>query len=108
MQWLKDFINGFFSLLYDGFLWLVEGIISALSYFLYTLYDGFLFIVWAIFAGIDCSELMFDLGARYAGLPEQLIWLVNAVDLPQALTYIVFGIITRMWLNVIPAALTRI
>lgn len=108
MQWLKDFINGFFSHLYSGLLWLLEGLIQAISYFLYTLYDGFLLIILSIFQSIDLSELAFDMAAQYAGLPPQLIWLINTVDLPQFFAYIVFGIVIRMLLNFVPAALTRI
>lgn len=108
MQWLKDFINGFFGYLWDGFLWLVEGIGTFLHWITFTIYDGILTVISAFATAIDFSEVMFNIGAKYAGLPDQLIWIINAVDLPQFFTYIVSGIMIRMILNLLPAAVTRV
>lgn len=108
MQWLKDFVNGFFGYLWDGFLWLVEALGNAFSYLAYTIYDGLLTVLYAFANAVDFSAVMFNMSAQYAGLPDQLIWLINAVNIPQSVTYIVTGIIIRMILNLLPAAVTRI
>ena len=108
MQWLKDFINGFFGYLMDGFLWLAEAVGQVISYLAFTIYDGLLTVLYAFACAIDFSAVMFNVAAQYAGLPSQLIWLINAVNIPQSVTYIVTGIIIRMALNILPAAVTRI
>lgn len=108
MQWLKDFVNGFFGYLMDGFLWLAEAVGKVISYLLFTIYDGLLTVIYAFASAIDFSAVMFNMAAQYAGLPPQLIWLINAVNLPQSVTYIVTAIIIRMIINLLPAAVTRI
>ncbi len=108
MQWLKDFIGGFFGYLFDGFKWLAEAVGEVISWLLYTIYDGLLTVVFLFADTVDLSEVAFNMAAQYAGLPTQLIWLVNQVDLPQSLTYVAGAIVIRMILNVIPAAVTRI
>jgi len=108
MQWLKDFINGFFGYLWDGFLWLAEAVGQVLHYMAYTIYDGLLTVLYAFAAAVDFSAVMFNMAASYSGLPTQLIWLINAVNIPQSVTYIVTGIIIRMIINLLPAAVTRI
>jgi len=108
MQWLKDFINGFFGYLMDGFFWLVEAIGQVISYLAYTIYDGLLTVLYTFASAVDFSAVMFNMSAQYAGLPDQLIWLINAVNIPQSVTYVVTGIMIRMILNLLPAAVTRI
>lgn len=108
MQWLKDFINGFFDTLLDGFLWLAEAIGQVLHFIVYQTYDGILIIIFLFTKSIDLSAMAFNMAAKYAGLPTQLIWLINQVNFPQFVTYIVGAIIIRMILNLIPTWATRI
>jgi len=108
MQWLKDFINGFFRFLMDGFRWLAEALGEVLAYVAYTVYDGLLTVIFTFASAVDLSAVAFNIAAQYAGLPSQLIWLVNQVELPQSMTYIAAAIVIRMLLNLIPAAFTRI
>ena len=108
MQWLKDFINGFFGYLMDGFLWLAEAIGEVISFIGYTIYDGLLTVLYSFADAIDFSAVMFNMAAQYSGLPTQLIWLINEVNIPQSITYVVTGIIIRMIINLLPAAVTRI
>ena len=108
MQWLKDFVNGFAKLLYDGFQWLLEGLAELIKYLAFTIYDGLLTVIYGFFEAIDFSASAFNIAAQYAGLPTQLIWLINAVNIPQSMSYIVTGTLIRMAMNLLPAAVTRI
>ncbi len=108
MQWLKDFINSFFEILLSGFEWLIEGVGQVLSYVGYMIYDGVLTVIYSFVAAIDFSETAFNMAAQYAGLPSQLIWMINQVDLPQFFSYITIGISIRLVINLVPAAFTRI
>ncbi len=108
MTWLKDFVNKFFGLLMDGFLWLAEAVGEVLSYLAFTIYDGLLTVIFLFADTVDLSAMAFNMAAQYAGLPTQLIWLINQVNLPQSLTYIAGAIVIRMILNIIPAAVTRV
>lgn len=108
MGWLKDFVNNFFGLLYDGFVWIIDSIITVIGYALFLIYDGILTVIFAFASAVDLSAVMFNIAAEYSNLPPQLIWIINAICLPQMLTYITSGIIVRMVINLIPAAVTRV
>jgi hypothetical protein len=108
MEWLKNFVNGFFGYLFDGFKWLAEAVGEVISFVAYTIYDGLLTVIFTFADAVDLSAVAFNMAAQYAGLPTQLIWLVNQVNLPQATSYIAGAIVIRMILNIIPAAATRI
>jgi hypothetical protein len=108
MQWLKDFVNGFFGYLLDGFLWLAEAIGQVLSFVFFQIYDGLLTVIFLFTSAIDLSAVAFNMAAKYAGLPTQLIWLINQVNFPQFTAYIVGAIIIRLLLNLIPTWATRV
>jgi zinc transporter ZupT len=108
MQWLKDFINGFFGYLIDCFKWLAEAIGEVISFVAFTIYDGLLTVIFLFADTVDLSAVAFNMAAQYSGLPTQLIWLINEVNLPQSTSYIAGAIVIRMILNIIPAAVTRI
>ena len=108
MNWLKDWIGDFFNRLFTLAKWLFEFLIQFAKYIIFTIYDGFLTVISTFLAAIDLSSNAVNMAAQYSNMPEQLIWLINQVNLPQAMAYIVLGITIRMTLNVIPAAITRI
>ena len=108
MQWLKDFVNGFFDNLLEKLEWLLEGFGEILSWIVFTIYDGLLTVIHTFFSATDLSAVAFNIAAQYSGLPTQLIWMINKVALPQATSYIVAAILVRMVINLIPAAFTRI
>lgn len=108
MQWLKDFINKFFGLLMDGFLWLAEAVGEVIKFVAFTIYDGFLTVLYAFASAVDLSAVAFNIAAGYAGLPPQLIWIINQVNFPQFCAYIGGAILIRMLINLLPAAVTRV
>ena len=115
MQWLKDFINGFwetvrvfFVFLLDGVLTLLQVVFDAFTLLLYTVFDGFLVVVYGIFSALDFSALVFNTAASWGSMPPQLIWFINEIALPQCFTMVTAAVGIRMLLNLIPAAFTRI
>ena len=119
MQWLKDFINGFwetvltfFTWLADTlltlFIWLLNGFIEVFGWLFFTVFDGILVVVHGIFASLDLSALAFNTAASWSSMPPQLIWFINEIALPQCLTMVVGAVGIRMLLNLLPAAVTRI
>ena len=108
MNWLKDWIGDFYNIFFKIAKWLLEFVIQFAKYVVFTVYDGFLTVISTFLSVIDLSSNAFNIAAQYSNMPSQLIWLINQVNLPQAMAYIVLGITIRMTLNVIPAAVTRI
>ncbi len=108
MQWLKDFVSKFFTYLYDGLLWLVDGISTVIQYAVYYIYDGLLTVFYTFVSLLDLSAVAFNIAAEYSSMPAQLIWFVNELNIPQAFAYVSSAIIIRMLLNLIPASVTRI
>lgn len=108
MTWLLDFINSFFSILWKGFLWIVEAIGTVIGFLLYTIYDGVLLVIHAFASLIDLSVVAFNMTATAANLPPQMIWIINQIAIPQGLMIVGGAITIRMLLNLIPAAFSRI
>lgn len=107
-QWLFDFCNAFWDVVWATFIWCVEGVIAGIGILLYGIVDGLLLILETLIQGIDCSSLVASMAANYDLLPTQLIYVINAICLPQGIAIIVSAIAIRMALNLIPAAFTRI
>lgn len=85
----------------DGFLWVIGKA-------LFIIFDGLLTTVSAIFGAIDLSAFVSSYALNWAGLPTQMIWLINSVAIPQGVTILLAAVLIRMTLNLIPAAFTRI
>lgn len=108
MNWIQQYLLDLPRVIFNTIKWLLEFLIYFGKYIIYTVYDGFLLVITTFINAIDFSSTAFNIAAQYSSLPTQLIWLINQVNLPQAMAYIVLGITIRMTLNVIPAAFTRI
>jgi hypothetical protein len=109
MDWLKSFVNEFFFFVKNFGTWFLDAIFDGLFIIPYFFFDGFLTIVHGFFISLDTtSTTSFSYAAHWANLPPELIYIVNAVDLPQALSIVSSGILVRMLINLIPATLTRI
>lgn len=108
MSWLVDFINSFFSSLWDIFKLGFDAFVSVIFTVLFWFWDGFLFVVTNLISTLDLTSLAFTEYAHWADLPPQLIYLINQLALPQCAGIIGAAIFIRMILNIIPAALTRV
>ena len=100
-----DAITGFFSTLFS---WLLDGALVVIKASLFFIFDGILTVVTVFFTAIDLSAFLSTYALSWAGVPEQLIWFVNAVSVPQGVTMLVAAIGIRKTLDLIPAALTRV
>lgn len=88
--------------------WGLDGGLYILKLSLYFVVDGLLTVVYAIVGALDVGTFIFNVGALWSGLPSQLIYIINAVGLPSGLSMLLYAIVIRMLLNLIPAAVTRI
>jgi uncharacterized membrane protein YeiH len=51
---------------------------------------------------------LFNYAATWSHLPTQLIWLINAVGLPQCFAILGAAYLIRLTLNLIPSVFTRV
>jgi hypothetical protein len=108
LDWLVEFFEGFWEIVEDAFIWLLNGILWIISQLLYLIFDGLLLIVEGFFTILDLSSVGFASAADWAGLPDQLIWIINQINLPQGFSIITAAIGLRVLINLIPAAFTRV
>jgi hypothetical protein len=107
-QWLVDFTNGFWSTVQSALDWSMDGVVYLLMGAVYLVIDGLLLIITSLVGAINTSSVATNMAANYGLLPPALVYVVNAICLPQGIAIIVTCIIIRMSLNLIPAAFTRI
>ena len=108
MSGVFSFINSFFTSLQAVGAWLLNGLLYVLKTALFFSFDGLLTCISSVLSLIDVSSVIVSASAAWAGMPPQLIWIINQVGIPQGLSILLVAIGIRMALNLIPAALTRI
>jgi len=108
MSGIMSFINGFFSTIQTLLGWVLDGLMYVLKTILYFPFDGVLTAVESIIAALDFSSFATSTAASWTGMPPQLLYLVNAIGIPQGLAILASAYILRITLNLIPASLTRI
>lgn len=118
-DWIKNFFGKFWKKLLDWLWWLldsfftplkwaIEGFFIVFEWLVYTLFDGLLLAVLAIFKTFDLSAAFFTHSAGWLGLPDQLVWLITQLGLPQCFSIMGAALGFRLLLNLIPASLTRV
>ncbi|MCI5219521.1 MAG: DUF2523 domain-containing protein [Candidatus Electrothrix sp. LOE2] len=107
-DWFVEFLEDFWAIVEDAFIWLLNGFLWIISELLYLIFDGLLLIVEGFFTLLDLSSVAFASSADWAGLPDQLIWIINQINLPQGFSIILSAISVRVLINLIPAAFTRV
>ncbi|MBU0730205.1 MAG: DUF2523 domain-containing protein [Proteobacteria bacterium] len=108
MQGIINFINSFFSGLWNIVKQGTFILLDSISTIFYMLFDGFLFVVTNLISTLDLSALAFNTYAEWANLPPQSIYLINQLALPQCAAIIGAAMLIRMILNLIPAVITRV
>ena len=91
-----------------GFTWILDGFIELLQFVVFTILDGLLSVVETALAAVDLSSVLFNYAAAWSHLPTQLIWLINAVGLPQCFSILGAAYLIRLTLNLIPSVFTRV
>ena len=105
---LIGWLRSFWGWIETGFKWALDGFILLLQFVVYTILDGLFLVVETALAAINVSSIVFNYAASWANLPTQLIWLINAVSLPQCFAILGAAYGIRLLLNVIPATFTRV
>ena len=103
-----DWLRSFWEWVETGFTWILDGFIELLQFVVFTILDGLLSVVETALAAIDLSSMVFSYAAAWSNLPTQLIWLINAVGLPQCLSILGAAYLVRLTLNLIPSVFTRV
>lgn len=105
---VMSFLNQVVTILYEVFTWVLNAIVWIFTKIIYFTLDGFFSVVIAFVNGLDLSGVMPYVQSSWGMLPAQIIWLGNAVGIPQGLGILGAAYLIRMSLNLIPAAVTRI
>ncbi len=126
MDTIINWLNGFFSWLSSWFTpvfnwlkkfwewietaldWLLDGLILLLKFVAFTLIDGLLTVIEGAINLIDFSAMAFSHAANWANLPDQAIWLIASLGLPQCIAMLGGAYLIRLTLNLIPSWATRV
>lgn len=104
ISWLRTFWHW----VETGFSWILDGFILLFQFIFFTIFDGLLTVIETALAGIDLSSVLFNYAAAWSHLPTQLVWLINAIGLPQCFTILGAAYLIRLTLNLIPSVFTRV
>ena len=104
ITWLWNF----WEIVQTGFKWILDGFILLVQFVFFTIFDGLLTVIETALAAVDLSSMLFSYAAAWSHLPTQLIWLINAVGLPQCFTILGAAYLIRLTLNLIPSVFTRV
>jgi len=108
IDYLISFATALFNLIKAVALWTLDGIVWLLMHVLFLIFDGILTCITAFFTALDFSSFISAYALSWVGIPDQMIWFINAVSIPAGVTMISGAIGIRMVLNLIPASATRI
>ena len=74
----------------------------------YLLIEGLLTIVETMVSAIDVSSIITTSLAQWDVLPGPMLYLINSMGIPPALSIVGYAYGIRFLLNLIPASLTRV
>nr|WP_321467273.1 hypothetical protein [uncultured Desulfobulbus sp.] len=103
-----DWLETFWSWIETGFTWILNGLLVLIQFVFFTIFDGLLTVIETALAAIDLSSVIFNYAAAWSSMPTQLVWLINAVGLPQCFTILGAAYLIRLTLNLIPSIFTRV
>jgi len=103
-----DWLSSFWHWIETAIKWILDGFILLLQFVVFTILDGLLTVVETAFAAIDLSSVVFNYAAAWSSMPTQLVWLINAVGLPQCFGILGAAYMIRLTLNLIPSVFTRV
>lgn len=100
--------DGFCQLFYACFTWVLNGVVLCIGYPIYYIFKGFLTIVGGALSVVDLSSYLVTISSELVGMHPALRYLLAECGISTGLTIILGAIGTRMLLNLLPAAVTRI
>ena len=107
MDAIINWLISFWGYVLDALKWVLDGALYVLKAGAYFLFDGLFTAIYSIVGALDVGSLVTNLAGTWAGLPPQLLYVINAVGLPTGLTMLSYAILIRKLLDLIPAEFTR-
>ena len=109
LNFIKQWCEKFWNQVSEELLYVFDTYFSWVSDFFYWSFDLILTSVTAIFGTVDLSALagLRNLG-ELVGLPPQVEYLINYLNLIQMLGYVITCYCIRVALNFIPSIFTRV
>lgn len=104
IQWL----GGVFDFLYTLGKWVLDGLLFVLGKALFFIFDALLYCVERFFQVLDFGTFLSTSAAQWANLPPQLIYCINQIGIPEAITMLTGAVLIRITINLIPAEFTRV
>lgn len=108
LQWLIDFVNGFWTALYNALTWCFDTLSDVLVNVVSLIFEGIFTVIVAIVGSFDLSSLALSYASSWGLLPPQLVYVLIATGIPQGLQLLAMAYTIRFILNLIPAAFTRV
>lgn len=108
MDYLLDFVNKFVEIMKNIFLWAFDLIVDVLKTAVFFIFDGALAVIQAFLSALDLGSYALSYASYWGALPSQLVYLLNACMVPQALTLLAGAYTIRFIINLIPGAFTRV
>ena len=103
-----DWLATFWGWVETGFTWILDGVVMLLQFVVFTVLDGLFLVVETTLGAINLSAVVFNYAASWSNLPTQLVWLINAVGLPQCFAILGAAYLIRLTLNLIPSVFTMV
>lgn len=107
-KWLKDFVNQFWTALKNVLTWVLDGLLSLISTVFSVLFDILSNILVTLLDSLGTIVHYTDYAAAWAGVPPQMLYVLNQCGFDTALTMLGGAFLARFLLNLIPAAFTRV
>lgn len=102
------FFGWFWSMVKYAFTWILDGCKLLFQWIFFTIFDGLCMVVEAFFRALDFSAIAFNYAGAWAGLPDQVVWIITQIGLPQGVALLGGAYMVRLGLNLIPSVFTRV
>jgi hypothetical protein len=105
---LIDFLAHFWTLLKLLLSWVLDGSLTVLKTFLYVFFDGLFTLVSVLFHALDIGSMGLSFAAWWGAIPSQAAYILSVLSIGTCISIIVYAIVIRMVINLIPSWITRI
>lgn len=105
---LMEFLVNLGKKLQSIFYWFTDKIHDVLVGLWNFIVDALCYLVEQFVRAIDFKSELFDASGTLAGLPPQLIYLMNECGVDNMILILTSALFIRFMLNLIPGALTRV
>jgi len=105
---ITDLLERLYETLKTFWYWITEKLFDILSSVWYWIVDKACAAVELLVSAVDFQENLFTGAMDFAGLPTQVIYILNQVHMSTCLTMLFAAITIRVTLNLIPGMFTRV